>query len=159
MTLRTLRVLALIALAPACGGSVEHIPGTRVPRSEANEAIIERLEAYRLAVERRDSSALLLMASRAYWDDAGTPAGGDDYGFNGLQRILAGRFQQVADVRYSLKYVGVKRQGKRAFVDVLVDASFSLKDPAGAVVRKDLRDQNQVVLEWSGEAWMFLSGM
>ena len=26
-------------------------------------------------------------------------------------------------------------------------------------MRRDMRDQNQFVLEWSGEAWKFLSGM
>ena len=38
-------------------------------------------------------------------------------------------------------------------------ASFSVKDSRGQEVRQDLRDQNQMVLEWNGEDWMFLSGM
>jgi hypothetical protein len=149
----------LVALAPACGGSTEYIPGTRVARSNDNEAIVERVEAYRTAVERKDTGALALMAARNYWDDSGTPSGEDDYGWKGLQKILVRRFKQVEQVRYALKYVAIKRQGNRAFVDVLVDASFSLKDSRGQEIRQDMRDQNQMVLEWNGDAWMFVSGM
>lgn len=159
MTSRALLIVVLAALAPACAGSAEYIPGTRVTRSSANEALIERLENYRLAVERKDAAALLLMASKAYWDDAGTPQGEDDYGYAGLQKILAGRFQQVSDIRYSMKYMSIRHQGKRAYVDVLIDASYSIKDARGQDSREDLRDQNQMVLEWDGEAWKFVSGM
>jgi hypothetical protein len=148
-----------VTLLSACAGSVDYIPGTKVPRGGDNEAIIARVEAYRLAVERRDAPAVLLMAARGYWDDAGTPGGEDDYGFAGLKKILSGRFQTVDDVRYSMRYVGLRRLGNRAFVDVLVDASFTLKDARGAEVRRDMRDQNQLVLEWNGESWMFLSGL
>lgn len=152
-------LLVGLVLASACARGSEYIPGTRVARSSDNEAIIERVEAYRMAVERKDSGALALMASKRYWDDSGTPAGHDDYGWKGLKMILATRFKQVEQIRYAMKYVGIKRQGNRAFVDVLVDASFSLKDSRGQEVRQDMRDQNQMVLEWNGEAWMFLSGM
>jgi hypothetical protein len=160
MTSRALLILVLAALAPACGGSAEYIPGTaRVDRTSANEQLIARVEAYRLAVERKDSAALLLMASRAYWDDSGTPTGEDDYGFAGLQKILATRFQEVDQIRYTMKYVTIRHQGNRAFVEVMIDASFSLRDARGVEIRQDLRDQNQMVLEWDGESWMFLSGM
>jgi len=157
-TLRALVLLALGALS-ACGASPNYIPGTQVSRSARNEAIIERLEAYRVAVERRDAAALLLMASKSYWDDAGTTTGTDDYGRASLQRILAGRFQEAGEIRYAMKYMAIEHRGDKAFVDVLVDASFSVKDAQGQTVRRDLRDQNQFVLEHDGETWKFLSGM
>jgi hypothetical protein len=152
-------LLAAVAASAACGGSSSNIPGTKVPRTAENEAILERVEAYRLAVERKDAPALLLMAGKAYWDDAGTPTGEDDYGVVGLKAILAGRFQRVKDVRYAMKYVTIKHQGRRAFVDVLIDASYSMTDAREQDVRHDMRDQNQLVLEWDGERWMFVSGM
>lgn len=158
--LRTLVVTALLALGlGACGGSVEYIPGTRVPRSQNNQALIDRVEDYRMAVERKDTAALVLMASKRYWEDAGTPSGTDDYGYQGLQEILTGRFQKVKAIRYSMRYMGVERRGERAFVDVLIDASFTVEDARGEDMRADMRDQNQFVLEWDGRNWMFLSGM
>ena len=157
---RTLAAALLATLAlGACGGSVEYIPGTKVPRSQENQALIDRIEDYRMAVERKDAAALVLMASKRYWEDAGTPTGTDDYGYQGLQQILTGRFQRVKAIRYSMRYMGVRRAGDRAYVDVLVDASFTVEDARGEDARADMRDQNQFTLEWDGRAWLFLSGM
>ena len=151
--------LALGIALTGCAAEVKYIPGTRVDDSAENQALIDRVENYRMAVERKDASGLMLMASKRYWEDAGTPSGADDYGYQGLQEILTGRFQQVDAIRYSMKYMNVARRGDRAYVDVLIDASFTVKDARGQEVRADMRDQNQFVLEWDGKRWLFLSGM
>ena len=44
-------------------------------------------------------------------------------------------------------------------VDVLIDASFTIANVAGKPSRPDKRDQNQLLLEWDGRRWLFLSGM
>lgn len=162
--------VALAGLGAACGGQASNIPGTRLPDSAENRAIIERVEEYRLAVERKDAAALTLMASTQYWEDGGTPTGGDDYGYDRLREVLASRFQQAEDIRYSMRYVDIKkacpdqedgelREGCRAYVDVLIDASYTVDNARGEPVRQDKRDQNQLVLEYDGEKWKFLSGM
>ena len=155
----TLVVALALAAGAGCSARVEYIPGTRVPQSGENQGLIERVEDYRMAVERKDSAALMLMASKRYWDNAGTPAAEDDYGYQGLQEILSGRFQEVSGIRYSMKYMDIKRRGDRAYVDVLIDASYTLTNAFGEETRADLRDQNQFVLEWDGKQWLFLSGM
>lgn len=142
-----------------CAAKASYIPGTRVDSSAENQALIDRVEDYRMAVERKDATALVLMASKRYWEDAGTQSGSDDYGYQGLQEILTGRFQQVEAIRYSMKYLNVARRGDRAYVDVLIDASFTVKDARGQEMRADMRDQNQFVLEWDGKQWLFVSGM
>ena len=158
--MRVLHLALTLGIALAgCAAEVEYIPGTRVGNSAENQALIDRIENYRMAVERKDASGLVLMASKRYWEDAGTPSGSDDYGYQGLQEILTGRFQQVDAIRYSMKYVNVSRKGDKAFVDVLIDASFTVKDARGQEMRADMRDQNQFVLEWDGKQWLFLSGM
>lgn len=164
-----LSIIALVGLAAACGGSSSSIPGTRLPDSSENRAIIERVEEYRLAVERKDAAALTLLASSRYWEDGGTPTGSDDYGYDRLREVLASRFQLAEDIRYSMRYVDIKkscpdegdelREGCRAYVDVLIDASYSIPDARGQASRQDKRDQNQLVLEFDGDKWKFLSGM
>lgn len=161
-----LAIAILLSVAAGCAGSVEYIPGTQVPTSSENRAIIERVEEYRLAVERKDAAALVLMASQDYWEDAGTPGGEDDFGYDGLKDVLATRFQLAESIRYAVRYMKVRRhgcddEGPRclAFVDVLIDASFSVPDARGQLSRHDMRDQNQFVLEWDGDKWLFLSGM
>ncbi|MCP4448668.1 MAG: hypothetical protein GY811_25520 [Myxococcales bacterium] len=157
-------VAAALAVT-ACGPKAQYIEGTKIERSGENQRIISRVEEYRTAVEEKDAASLLLMASREYWEDGGTPDGEDDYGFAGLKEVITSRFQQAESIRYSMRYKRIRMahgstQGvRRAFVDVLVDASFTIPDARGGLRRADLRDQGQLVLEWDGEKWMFLSGM
>lgn len=152
----------------ACGGKTRYITGTKVADTPANRDIIAVVEGYRMAVEKQDSDGLMLMASDKYWEDSGTVTGKDDYGYKKLRDVLTGRFQRGEDLRYSIRYMNVLRrcppnnegnEGCRAYVDILIDASYSVNDARGEVVRRDKRDQNQLVLEWDGEAWKFVSGM
>jgi hypothetical protein len=164
LSLLTLSALAALA---ACAGSVKYVPGTRIPYSAANQSVLETVEAYRLAVEARDSQKLLLMAHRTkYWEDSGTPSGSDDYGYEGLANVLATRLQKATEIRYSMRYMKVSQQcpnelsaGCQATVDVIVDASFTIQNVQGKEVRPDKRDQNQFLLEWDGSRWLFISGM
>lgn len=155
--------------ASGCGARAANIPGSRIPDTSINRAIIERLNAYRQAIERKDAAALLLMASKSYWEDSGTPSGSDDYGYDGLRNVLTQRLQKANDVRYTMRYITIRRScpgdtadlapGCRAQVEVLIDASYTVADARGGERRPDMRDQNELVLEWSGSDWLFLSGM
>jgi hypothetical protein len=149
---------ALAVSASGCSSNSTYIRGTRVDDTTENRTIIGVVERYRLAVERKDAPALMKMAAKSYWEDGGTPTGADDYGYDGLREVLVGRFQRADDIRYSMKYVKVRRQGQRAYVEVVVDASYTITTSNGEQ-RMDQRDQNQLVLEWDGEHWMFVSGM
>ena len=153
--------LALVFVGTGCGGGSKNlIPGTQVKRSQKNESIIQRVEEYRHAVERRDAKTLVLMAHPDYWEDGGTTSGSDDYGFNDLRKVLTSQFQKADKVRYSLRYMDIKSVKNRAYVNVLVDASFTVPNAQGGESRLSKRDQNQLVLEWDRdkEQWMFLSG-
>jgi len=162
--MKGLLLIAAISLG-ACAHQVAYVPGTKVPYSQPNKSVLEACEEYRLAVERGDADALMLMAHKQYWEDSGTPSGSDDYGIEGLRNVLLTRLQKASDIRYSMRYVAVHQQctelkpGCRAAVDVLIDASFTIANALGRPVRPDKRDQNQLVLEWDGHRWLFLSGM
>ena len=80
-----LAVLVAVSLSVvACAHNGRYVPGTKVPYSANNKAVLEACEEYRMAVERADADALMLMAHKQYWEDSGTPSGGDDYGYEGL---------------------------------------------------------------------------
>jgi len=143
----------------ACGGGTKYIAGSQVPDTKENKEVIAAIEAYRTALEKRDASKLLMLASDRYWEDGGTPQGEDDYGYSKLKDILAHRLEQTSEIRYSLRYKRIRRKGQLAFVDVLVDASYTITDADGKPARKDLRDRNQFVLEFDGNQWKFISGM
>jgi hypothetical protein len=175
-----LSVLFATVTIAACGGNGSYVAGTKIPYSDANKSVLDACEEYRMAVERADSDALMLMAHPQYWEDSGTPSGGDDYGYEGLRQVLTTRLLQAKDIRYSVRYMAVSQQcqddlqnGCKAAVDVLIDASFTVMSAMGQPRRPDKRDQNQLVLQWTcgtpqaqGGAkdggpcrWLFLSGM
>lgn len=156
----------MLLAATACSAQVKYVPGTRVPYSDSNDSVLKACEDYRLAVERADVDALMLMAHKQYWEDSGTPSGSDDYGYDGLRNVLLTRLPKASDIRYSMRYVNVRQScssdlhpGCRAAVDVLIDASFTVTDALGKPKRPDKRDQNELVLEWDGHRWLFISGM
>ena len=160
------RLSVLLIVLAACHAQVKYVAGTRVPYTDANDAVLKTCEEYRLAVERADVDALMLMAGKQYWEDSGTPSGTDDYGYEGLRNVLLTRLPKTSDIRYSVRYVDVHQSctgeikpGCRAAVDVLIDASFTIASVSGKPSRPDKRDQNQLVLEWDGHRWQFLSGM
>lgn len=161
-----LAVLVAVLSIAGCARNGSYVAGTRVPYSPQNKAVLEAVEEYRLAVERGDADALMLMAHKHYWEDSGTPSGSDDYGYEGLRNVLMTRLQQVSDIRYSMRYLNVKQScpdelkaGCRASVDVLIDASFTVTNATGQPKRPDKRDQNELILEWDGRRWLFLAGM
>jgi hypothetical protein len=162
-------VICFLLLSVAVGCAAHHgsyIAGTRIPSSQENESVLQACEQYRLAVERGDADALMLMAHKQYWEDSGTPSGSDDYGYEGLRNVLLTRLLKASDVRYSMRYLAVHQQcpkelhaGCMAAVDVLIDASYTIANAYGKPSRPDKRDQNQLVLQFDGKRWLFISGM
>jgi hypothetical protein len=165
--MRSLRLLlpAMVVLT-ACAARPRMIGSSKIKDTPFNRGVLETIETYRTAMERQDTQALLLMASKQYREDSGTPSGSDDYGYDGLRAVLSDRLGKVSDVRYSMRYVAMRTNcssspsaGCRTSVEALVDASFTVIDAMGNERRPDMRDQSEFVLEWSGEKWLFLSGM
>jgi len=161
-----IKLVVVAALLAACATQHAYVPGTRIPFSDPNKSVLDAVEEYRLAVERRDADALMLMVAPQYWEDSGTPSGGDDYGYDGQRTVLLTRLPKASDIRYSVRYVDVRqtcptelKPGCKAAVDVLIDASYTITDAFGKPKRPDKRDQNELVLEWDGKRWLFLSGM
>ncbi len=155
-----MKLLPLVPLVlAACAGEAKYIYGTHVADTAANREIVATVEQYRTAVERKDTQTLLNLASKNYWEDGGTPTGADDYGFDGLRTVLESRFARADGIRYTMKYMNVKHlAANRAAVDVMIDASYSIATANGPK-RLDMKDQNELVLEYDGRKWLFLSGM
>jgi hypothetical protein len=151
-------LLAAVGVASGCASGPRYIRGTQVVDNSENREILETVDKYRIAMEQRDTASLVAMASRQYHEDGGTPTGSDDYGYDGLREVLATRFLKAEQIRYGMRYMRITVQQGRAFVDVILDASYSVPTDRG-VSRLDMRDQNQLVLTRDGRRWLFVSGM
>ena len=51
-----------LVLAVGCTAKANYVPGTKVPYSTSNKSVLDACEEYRLAVERGDADALMLLA-------------------------------------------------------------------------------------------------
>ncbi len=137
-TIQALACVCVLSVTPAC--ATARIANTDVIDTPENHELIDVAERYRRAVEQRDVRALLAMTSPAYFEDSGTPAGDDDYGIDGLRRLLATWADTVREVRYECRYrrVDVAEDRRHATVDFTYTGSFTLvrpplQAPAGTV--------------------------
>ncbi len=154
------RVLPVLALLVAMGGCVKenYIPYTRVVDTPQNREVLKVVEAYRLAIERKDAAALLTMASPEYFEDSGTPTADDDYGYDGLKQVLARRLAQVEQIRYSLQYMKIEVKDKVAHVDVYIDGSFQIHTAQGTKWDRK-QEPHRMELVNDGKRWLFRRGM
>lgn len=135
------------------------LAGTTVLDTPENRAILETVETYRSRLVERNVDGLLLLASKNYFEDSGSPQADDDYGYEGLRDILHNRLGRLKSMRYQIRYKAVKINGKKARVEVLIDGSFELTAEVGDQYRR-VSDFHEFVMEDTGGGkWKFVSGM
>ena len=134
------------------------IPNTRVDDTNENREVLDFIEDYRLAVERRDTDSLLTMASQSYFDDMGTPGGHDDIDFQGLKAELDSFKTEVLAARYQISYRGVQYVENRVLVDVLYTGWFRVETPDGPQWRRRF-EPHRLVLAREKREYKILSGM
>jgi hypothetical protein len=187
MTMRSATTSLLVLTLTSLGCATGRIPNTDLPDNAENRSIVSFCERYRHAVETRDARLLLSLASPRYFEDGGTPAGDDDYGYDGLQRLLAAWSDEVRQVRYEMRYRRIAfdpNDPGRAHVDFTFTGSYTLRRPSGAPaygsdapsLRIDpVRDatpsthdeevwfrrvaDNRLELERVGDDWRIIAGM
>jgi len=151
-------LLLLFCLA-ALGCETKTIPNTRVEDTPENREIIDFIEKYRHAVEDRDSTGLLQMASQDYYDDMGTPAGEDDVDYDTLKEGLDRLRNDVIAARYQISYRGLSYASQdRVLVDLLYTGWFKVTTPDGPQWRRRLEPHRIVVAREEGHL-RILSGM
>jgi hypothetical protein len=136
------------------------LPGTTVPDTEDNRAVLQVIELYRQRLVERNVEGLLVLASDRYFEDSGTPTAEDDYGYDGLKDVLANRLARLKSLRYDIQYRNVRiKDGRRAEVEVFLSGAFELVAESGDRYRR-VSDYHRFVLERTDQdKWKFLSGM
>ena len=148
-------VLGLAGLAVGCGP--ENIPNTDVPDNSENREVIEFVEDYRHAVERRDVGGILSLVSARFFDDNGTIQTEDDRDYDMLREQLA-RFDELLDVRYEMRYRRITYRPDRILVDYTYTASFKVATPQGDRWETRLRD-NRIELAREDGEFRIISGI
>jgi hypothetical protein len=146
--IRSLVCVVVFALcAFAIGGCTTHyIPNTDLEDSDENRSLVEFCEVYRKAVEHKDVTALLSMASPKYYEDGGNVDASDDIDYAGLRDYLVGKFQEASGIRYEIRYRRVVKEEDKIFVDYTFTASYRLPGDKGADVWRRKVDDNRLEL-------------
>jgi len=160
MTMSKLVALTVVFAAGIAGcGHTRYLVGTTIPATEDNLAIVETIEQYRAFLIEKNIEGLLLLASKKYFEDGGTPQANDDYGYDGLREILTARLGRVQSLRYDIEYQQVRIKGSEAEVDAFLNGAFELQSETGERYRR-FNDRHRFLLErTSNNKWRFLSGM
>jgi len=156
--LAPLALASCLALAGGCAHR-DYFPGTTIVRSEENRKIIQTIEEYRQRLMQRNVVGLLALASPRYFEDSGTPRSDDDYGYEGLKKVLQDQLQRVKSLRYDIEYRNIRVSGNQAEVEVFLDGSFEIASAEAGDRYRRVNDYHRFLLEKENDEWKFLSGM
>lgn len=135
------------------------IPNTRIEDTAENREVVDFVEKYRKAIETRNSTELLSMASVNYFDDMGTPAGDDDIDFEGLQVGLDRMREEVIGARYQISYRAVTYVvDQRVLVDLMYTGWFRVNTAEGPQWKRRL-EPHRIVLAREDHGYKIMSGM
>ncbi|MCB9597109.1 MAG: hypothetical protein H6719_30575 [Sandaracinaceae bacterium] len=157
MTRSTAWLLLFAGLSALAGCSTGNIPNTDVADNSENREVLEFVERYRHAVERRRVGEILTLVSERFFDDNGTIQTEDDRDYDQLREEL-GRFEELLDVRYEMRYRRVTFRSDRVLVDFTYTASFKIATPTGDRWETRLRDNRIELVRESGE-FRIISGI
>ena len=154
---KTSSLIISFALA-LCACSRDTIPNTDVEDTRSNREVIDFVEVYRKAMEKRDVAKLLSMVSPIYFDDNGTPSAADDLDYNRLKKELESLRDKTLEVRYEIRYRQVSFRPPQIWVEYTYTGRFRIMTPDGERWVRKLAD-NRLVLVRKGDSFQVLSGM
>lgn len=150
-------VLGGALLTTGCGP--KYVSNTRIEYSDQKQALADIVERYRLAIEQRDVEALRALASRDYYENASTTTDpGDDYGYDGLERVFADLKNNVKEVRYEIDIKAIAVLGEAATVDYEYTGQYLF-----TIGERDrwetVTDKNRLTLRQEDGMWRIVNGM
>ena len=153
------RVLVPAALVVVSCGTT-FIKGTSVPDTAQNRVIVDLVEKFRVAVEKRDVDTLKEMISRRYFTQAGTTSeASDDYGWEQLeQKVLPLLHDNVKNVMYQVFVRKVEVDEGKAYAEVEHSYKFYYVD--GGKDRWSAKsDLMRLEFAWEGGVWRIVGGL
>jgi len=147
-------LLTLTLLLAACA---KNIPNTEIRDTPDTRAILDVIEKYRVATERRDAAVVLSLVSTSYFQ-RGMFDAADDLDYAQLQKALAADFQKLPSVRIELGVRQIEVDGDKAKVTLLYESRYRVTTPSGEVPRQR-SDESQMAFRKENGAWKITSGL
>ncbi|HEU4383801.1 MAG TPA: hypothetical protein VFR85_09900 [Anaeromyxobacteraceae bacterium] len=154
MTRRHAAVL-LLAAAAACA---KKIPGTEIDDTRDNRAIVAVIDAYRKALDARDSATALTLVSMDYFDDAGTAEATDDLDREALGKVLGETLARMPALKLELAVTRIDVDGDKASAYLYYDSRYRVATPRGEIPKRD-SDLSRMTFRREGGFWRIASGL
>ncbi len=149
---------ALLALLLSAACSHSTLPGTNIPDSPQNRAVLDVFAKYRQALEARDPSALFALAAPTYYDD-GDPShsvGPTDYA--ALEKKLQTDFAKVNGIKLEATIKDIDVKGDEAHLDYFQVLRYAVKTPSGETWKSESDDARMKFVRVDGQ-WKIASGL
>ena len=158
--MRTLIPLVL-ALAFALTGCLpKKIPGTELDDTSDTRAVIDVLQKYRLAVEAKNTAAILALTDESFRDDGGSSAPEDDLDYKTLPAKLTARMSRVSELKLDVTVRRIEFDTDEKVARVTYSYQLSFKMPDYSTRTQSENDIKQMLLKRVGEQeWKITSGI
>lgn len=158
--MRTLLIPAVLLALVLTGCTPRKIPGTDLDDTTETRAVIDVLQKYREAVEKKNIDAITKLADESFRDDGGTSSPDDDLDFASLNNKLTARLSKVADLKLdvTVRRIEFDSEGKVARVTYSYQLAFRLPEYSGRAQNES--DIKQMMLKRVGDQeWKITSGI
>lgn len=156
--MRFIALLLLLAVATGC--APRKIPGTDLDDTDDTRAVLDVLQKYRSAVEKKDTDTLVKLADETFRDDGGSANPDDDLDYASLGPKLTARLAKIANVKLdvTVRRIEFDDDSKLARVTYSYQISFNIPDYTQRTQSEN--DIKQMILKRVGEQdWKITSGI
>jgi hypothetical protein len=151
-------LLSLVVLGSSC--TPRKIPGTDLDDTDDTRAVLDVLQKYRAAVEKKDTEAIIKLADESFRDDGGSANPDDDLDYASLGPKLSARLAKIANVKLdvTVRRIEFDDDSKMARVTYSYQISFNMPDYTQRTQSEN--DIKQMLLKRVGDQdWKIASGI
>ena len=150
---------AVLALA-LTGCSPKKIPGTDLDDTSETRAVIDVLQKYRMAVESKNTRAIIDLTDASFRDDGGSSAPDDDLDYATLPTKLAQRMAKISELKLDVTVRRIEFDNDEKMARVTYSYQLSFKMPEYSTRTQSENDIKQMLLKRVGEqGWKITSGI
>ena len=150
--------LMMVAITSLLACSHATLPGTEIPDSPQNRAVLDAFSRYRSALEARDATSLLELAAPAYADSGDPSRGIGPTDYASLQKKLQTDFARVSGIKLEATVKNIEVKGDEGRLDYFQVLRYAVKTPTGESWKSESDDARMKFVRVKGE-WKIASGL
>lgn len=153
-------LLLAVTLVVAVGCAPRKIPGTELDDTDDTRAILDVMEKYRVALEKRDAQSIISLADESFKDDGGSANPDDDYNYHDLYTKLPETLKRLGDIRleFSVRKIELSEDTSSARATFTYTQSY-LMPGLQAKKQSDTEIKQMILKKVDKGTWKIVSGV